>query len=237
MPLITAPEAIIFDLDGVLADTVEYQYQAWRYIAGLIGIPFERGDMDRMRGRQRRDCLLDLLDGRSVTEAEIVRLMALKDEYYLAGIAGMTSANLLPGVMPLIQTARERRLKLGVASSSLSALPVLEKTGLLQMMDAVADGSTVCRSKPAPDIFLWTAGALGVRPSKVIVFEDSRAGVQAARTAGMTVVGVGDGDLTEDAHFRVTSLEEFDLDSLFFPSSTVDGDLNHHTRQGVRNSS
>ncbi len=219
----SVPEAIIFDLDGVLADTIEYQYLAWRHIAGLIGVPFERGDMDRMRGRRRRDCLLDLLGDRAISETEIEHLMKLKDEHYLAGIAGMTSDHLLPGVMALIQAARQRGLKLGVASSSLSARPVLEKTQIIQLMDVVADGSTVCRSKPAPDIFVWVAGALGVRPMNAVVFEDSAAGIEAARTAGMTVVGVGDGKLTVDAHFSVYDLDGFDLDKLFLHLSNVNG--------------
>jgi beta-phosphoglucomutase len=208
------PEAIIFDLDGVLADTIEFHYRAWKNIADMLDVPFGPEDMNRLRGRQRRDCLLDLLGDRPVDEEQIARLMILKDEFYLGDLEQMTSSSLLPGVLDLVLAAKKSRLRLGVASASMTARAVLQKTGLLDYMDAVADGSTVSRSKPAPDIFVWTAGALKVKPKSVIAFEDSRAGVEAARTAGMFVVGVGDGQLTREAHFSVPSLREVALADL-----------------------
>lgn len=220
------PEALIFDLDGVLADTIEYHYRAWKSIADRLDVPFGPEDMNRLRGRQRRDCLLDLLGDRTVDEAEIARLMILKDEFYLADLEQMTSASLLPGVLDLVLTAKKSHLRLGVASASMTARAVLQKTGLLDYMDAVADGSTVSRSKPAPDIFVWVAGALKVRPRRAIVFEDSRAGVEAARTAGMFVVGVGDGQLTQEAHVSVSSLREIVLSDLMDQFRTVN---NHHS--------
>jgi beta-phosphoglucomutase len=210
----TQPEAIIFDLDGVLADTVEFHYRAWKRIADMLDVPFGPEDMNRLRGRQRRDCLLDLLSGRPVDEEQIARLMILKDEFYLADMEQMSAASLLPGVLDLVLSAKKSRLRLGVASASMTAKAVLQKTGLLDYMDAVADGSTVSRSKPAPDIFVWVAGALKVRPNRAIAFEDSGAGVEAARTAGMFVVGVGEGQLTSDAHFSVPSLREVALADL-----------------------
>lgn len=210
----TQPEAVIFDLDGVLADTVEFHYRAWKHIADILDVPFGPEDMNRLRGRQRRDCLLDLLSGRPVDEDEIARLMILKDEFYMADLEQMTPASLLPGVLDFVLAARKSRLRLGVASASMTARAVLQKTNLLAYMDAVADGSTVSRSKPAPDIFVWVAGALRVRPHQAIVFEDSRAGVEAARTAGMFVVGVGDGQLTSQAHFSVPSLRDVVLADL-----------------------
>jgi beta-phosphoglucomutase len=210
----TQPEAIIFDLDGVLADTVEFHYRAWKRIADMLDVPFGPEDINRLRGRQRRDCLLDLLSGRPVDEEQIARLMILKDEFYLADMEQMSAASLLPGVLDLVLSAKKSRLRLGVASASMTAKAVLQKTGLLDYMDAVADGSTVSRSKPAPDIFVWVAGALKVRPNRAIAFEDSGAGVEAARTAGMFVVGVGEGQLTSDAHFSVPSLREVALADL-----------------------
>jgi beta-phosphoglucomutase len=90
----------------------------------------------------------------------------------------------------------------------MTARAVLQKTGLLDYMDAIADGSTVARSKPAPDIFVWVAGALRVRPHQAIAIEDSRAGIEAARTAGMFVVGVGNSLLTDQAHLHVAHLSE-----------------------------
>jgi beta-phosphoglucomutase len=101
----TQPEALIFDLDGVLADTVEFHYRAWKRIADLLDVPFGPDDMNRMRGRQRRDCLLDLLNGRVVDEGEINHLMILKDEFYTADLEQMTAASLLPGVKDFVLAA------------------------------------------------------------------------------------------------------------------------------------
>lgn len=208
-------EALIFDLDGVLADTVDYHFAAWQRIADILDVPFDRAMMNRFRGRQRRDCLLELAgEDLARDAAELDRLMVLKDSYYLEDLQRMTQDDLLPGVWSFIQAATAAQLKLAVASSSMSAIPVLERTGILPYMDVVADGSTVSRSKPAPDIFVWAAGALRTRPVHTIVFEDSSAGVEAARVAGMGVVGVGNQNLTQGAHLHIPNFEHITVSEL-----------------------
>jgi beta-phosphoglucomutase len=103
---------------------------------------------------------------------------------------------------------------LAVASSSYNARAVLEKLGLTSRFDVVADGPTVARAKPFPDIFVWAAGALRVHPSECIVFEDAEAGVIAGRDAGMVVVGVGEPAYLGRAHLVVPDLTAFDLAAL-----------------------
>jgi beta-phosphoglucomutase len=211
------PEAIIFDLDGVLADTTESHYRAWKQIALELGRSFAREDMTRFRGRQRRDCLLDLLGDHQLPETEIERLLILKDTYCQADIATMTAADLLPGVASFVESAYQQGVRQGVASSSANARQVLQQTGLMPYLQAVGDGLTVARSKPAPDIFVWVAGALHVRPADAVVIEDSLVGVEAALKAGMMVVGVGP-DLTGNtlthlyvrdlSHLRLSDLED-----------------------------
>ncbi len=218
----TQPEAVIFDLDGVLADTVEYHYRAWQQIAALLDVPFDRAMMNQFRGRRRQDCLRDLLGERQLSDAEFERYMILKDDIYLQDVAQMTADSLLPGVLSFIAAAHEQGLKLGVASSSQSAKLVLEKTELLPYMAVVGDGTTVQRPKPAPDIFVWVAGALRVRPARAVVFEDSQAGVQAACTAGMFVVGVGEEDFRGRAHLCVAGLHDLQVADLLAQARTVD---------------
>jgi HAD superfamily hydrolase (TIGR01509 family) len=91
---------------------------------------------------------------------------------------------------------------------------VLAKLKLLDRFDVVADGPTVARAKPYPDIFVWTAGALGVSPADTAVVEDAEAGVIAARAAGAFVVGVGDPAQVGAADLVVPTLDGFDLDIL-----------------------
>ena len=102
-------------------------------------------------------------------------------------------------------------LKIGVASSSANAVHVLHRVGLFPLIDVVADGYTVQRSKPAPDIFLWVAGALNARPTEAIAFEDSQAGIEAAQMGGMFVVGVGDQPEAQQADLVVSQLNTMPL--------------------------
>lgn len=206
--------ALIFDLDGVLVNTVNLHFRAWAHLAERHGIAFAEDDMPRIRGRQRRDCLLDLFGERSLTEAEIATYLETKDHYYLDLVRQSKPANLLaPGAEALVDTARARNLKLGVASSSANAITVLRYVGLYDMVEVVADGTTVAHSKPAPDIFIWTAGALGVSPIRCLAFEDSHAGVAAAHQAGMFVVGIG-AQLIDQAHLMLPSFEVMTLENI-----------------------
>lgn len=193
-------EALIFDMDGVLANTIELHYRAWKHIADDAGVPFDRSAMDNLRGLQRRESLERLLGAR-YDDSRYEAYSDLKDHYYEEALEQSPLEELrMPGVLELIAEARRAGLKLGVASASTQAIPTLKRIGLYDTMDAVADGLTVVNSKPAPDIFLWVAGALRVKPAQVVVFEDAAAGVQAARTAGMFVVGIGPAALVGAAH-------------------------------------
>lgn len=207
--------ALIFDLDGVLVNTVGLHAQAWAHLAARHGIAFNESDMPRLRGRQRRDCLLDLFAGQPLTEAEISAYLEIKDRYYLDLLAAAAPDDLLvAGAADLIAATRAQGLKLGVASSSANAIAVLHFVGLYDLLDAVGDGLTVARSKPAPDIFIWTAGALGVSPARCLVFEDSRAGITGARRAGMFAVGIGAPDFTDQAHRIVPDLATVTLSEI-----------------------
>lgn len=208
-------EALIFDLDGVLVNTVDLHFRAWSHIAAAHDIPFSQSDMSRFRGRQRRECLLDLFQGRNLTEAEIAAYLQLKDQFYLDLLYQTAPESLLfPSVSEFIEGAYERHLKVGVASSSANAVPVLHYVGLFDCVQAVADGMMVAHSKPASDIFVWTSGALGVSPIRCIAFEDSHAGIIAARDAGMFTVAVGSEDLTDQAHFTMPDFDSMSLEAV-----------------------
>jgi beta-phosphoglucomutase len=182
------PRAFIFDLDGVIVNTVDLHYRAWKHLFDDLGVPFTRRDMDQMRGVQRRDILLSYTSG--FNEAQIAACLAQKDHFYKRVLAEASREIMHAPVVDLIHAAKRRGLKVGVASSSVNARIVLESVQLLPLFDALADGNTVCRSKPAPDIFVWVAGALGVSPRDAVVVEDGSAGIEGARAAGMFVVGL-----------------------------------------------
>lgn len=185
-------QAFIFDLDGVLTDTAEYHYQAWQRLADEEGIPFSREENDAMRGLARRDSLNVLLKGRVIDEATAQAWMVRKNDYYVALLSHISPNDLLPGVSDFLNAAKADGLKLGVGSASKNARPVLEKLNVLSLFDAVGDGYSVVHGKPAPDLFIWVAGRIGINPAQGVVFEDAAAGVQAAKRGGFFTVGLGD---------------------------------------------
>ena len=90
---------------------------------------------------------------------------------------------------------------------------VLRKLELFDRFTAIADPTKIPRTKPEPDLFMWTAGALGVSPNEAIVIEDAEDGVRAARAAGFRVVGLGNANVHE-AHLRLPSLENARLEAM-----------------------
>lgn len=183
--------ALIFDLDGVITDTAEFHYRSWQRLADEEGIPFTRADNEALRSVSRRESLKRLLKGRPVDEATAQAWMARKQAYFAEFLDKMTPADILPGVLGLLDEARAAGLQTAIASASRNARPVLAKLDLLDRFDAVADGASVVNSKPAPDLLIWAAGRLGISPHQAVVFEDAADGITAALSGGFWAVGVG----------------------------------------------
>jgi kojibiose phosphorylase len=186
--------AVIFDMDGVLTDTVESHFRSWQQVCAQYCVPFTRRDNEKLLGLTRRASLEAILDGRSFPEEQIQEMLRLKNRYFLELIEGMTPRNLLPGVEELLVELGAAGTRIGVASASRNVRVVLRKLGIAHYMQALNDGTSPARSKPAPDAFLSTAHALKVEPTACLAIEDSRAGVQAALLAGMCAVGIGPQD-------------------------------------------
>ncbi len=193
-------QAVIFDMDGVLTNTVEYHYRSWKEILDSYDIPFNRQDNEKLLGLTRRRSLEVVLGGRQMEEEQIQEILKLKNEAFQQSLGQMGPEDLLPGVVSLMKEIRASDLLLGVASASQNAPFVLQKLGIARYFDTIIDGSKVQRSKPAPDIYLRAAKTLRVSPGECLVIEDSEAGVRAALGAGMCVIGVGSEKLVGRAH-------------------------------------
>lgn len=186
------PKAIIFDLDGVLTDTSEYHYQAWKHLADDLGIPFTREENDQyLRGVSRRESLMYIIRGRHYTEAQIEEMMDRKNHYYNELIKNMSPKDLVPGGKQLLQSIRDAGIKIAIASGSKNARTVIECLDIMSYLDAIADGYDIVNSKPAPDIFVFAAGMLDTPTPDCTVLEDAEAGVEAAKKGGMQAVGIG----------------------------------------------
>jgi beta-phosphoglucomutase len=184
-------KAVIFDLDGVLTDTAEYHYLAWKQLAEEEGLSFSRSDNEKLRGVSRRDSLQLILGNRQVAETAMQAMMARKNVYYQQMLSQVSPADLLPGVAALLDELDAASVPYAVASASRNAPDVVARLGLSQRLALVADGSSVVRQKPAPDLFRYAAAKLGFAPAECLVVEDAAAGIAAAVTAGMPALALG----------------------------------------------
>lgn len=184
-------QAFIFDLDGVITDTAEFHYRAWKRLADNEGIPFSRQDNEALRGISRRESLHLLLKGCQITENQALAWMERKNNYYLDLIKEITPGDLLPGARELLEELRAAGLKNALGSASKNAAEVIGRLGIRSLFDAIADGYSVTQPKPAPDLFLYAARQLALPPPACVVVEDAAAGIDAALAGGFRTVGLG----------------------------------------------
>jgi beta-phosphoglucomutase len=182
--------AAIFDLDGVLVKTDHFHYRAWKKLADELGIPFDENVNHRLRGVSRLRSLEIILEAVPGHDYELEPLAERKNNYYVEMIKTITPADLLPGVGELLQNLKQMGVKVGVASTSKNARPVIDSLGIMNMLNTVTDGLACAKAKPAPDVYLKCAKSLSAEPSNCVVVEDAQAGIDGARKAGMFAVGV-----------------------------------------------
>ncbi len=209
-------KACIFDLDGVVVDTAKYHYLAWKRLAHELGFEFKEVHNERLKGVSRMRSLEILLEvgGLICTTSEMEEMAAQKNEWYLEYIRKMTPDEILPGAKELLEELRLHNVKVALGSASKNAPLILERIGLANYFDAILDGNSVSVAKPAPDIFLVAAKALGELPEHCIVFEDAEAGIDAAISAGMRCVGIGSPDNLGRANLVIPNLKQFTYDNL-----------------------
>jgi len=197
-------KGFLFDLDGVIVDTAVFHFQAWRRLAQKLGGDFTEEQNEQLKGVSRVDSLKKIIEwtGATVSDEEFQTLMVEKNEWYLELVQGLGPQDALPGALGFLQTAYDQGIKIALGSASKNAPMILEKLGITPLFTAIIDGNNVVNGKPHPEVFLKGAEALGLEPSECVVFEDSIAGVQAAKTGGMSSVGIGDAEtLQADIHF------------------------------------
>lgn len=197
-------KGFLFDLDGVIVDTAVFHFQAWRRLAQKLGGDFTEEQNEQLKGVSRVDSLKKIIEwtGATVSEEEFLTLMVEKNEWYLELVQGLGPQDALPGALNFLQTAYDQGIKIALGSASKNAPMILEKLSITPLFTAIIDGNNVVNGKPHPEVFLKGAEALGLEPSECVVFEDSIAGVQAAKAGGISSVGIGDAEtLQADIHF------------------------------------
>ncbi len=199
--------AVIFDLDGVITNTVYFHYLSWQQLADEERIPFDKRTHDLgMLGLNREDALCYLLGDRNISPIQQQRLLQRKNDYYLELINELNSEDLLPGIENLLIELYTSGVKIALGSSSKNAELVLQRLGIKHFFNFIADGHSVPNLKPAPDIFLYAAESVAIAPHRCLVVEDAPAGVAAGLAAGMWVLGVGPDDRLAQAHLVLATL-------------------------------
>ena len=181
--------ALIFDLDGVVIDSMPTHTLAWeRYL--------ERNGIDptnveaRMHGKRNDDLVRDLF-GTHLDDAAVFEHGAAKERLFRELISPTFETRLVPGIREFLSEASKTvPLAVGTNAEPANVDFTLNGAGIRQYFRAIVDGSQVARAKPAPDVYLRGAELMGVDPANCIVFEDSPVGIEAARAAGMRVVGL-----------------------------------------------
>ncbi len=209
-------KAFIFDLDGVIVDTAKYHYLAWKNLANSLGFDFTEEQNEQLKGVSRVKSLEILLGVGKVNLSEEKKeaLLKEKNKKYLAYVNTMTSAEILPGVNKLLQFLEANKIKFALGSASKNAPLILEKVGLLKRFYAIVDGNDVTKAKPDPEVFLIGAKKLNTAPENCIVVEDAIAGIQAANSAKMTSIGIGDKTVLSEADYVFESMNEITSDFL-----------------------
>jgi beta-phosphoglucomutase len=208
-------QAFIFDLDGVITDTAEYHYLAWKALGEELGIPFTREFNEELKGVSRMDSLEKILAlgsrGNDFSLEEKEALATKKNEHYVRLIANISPDDILPGIKDLITEIKAKGYRLGLASVSKNAFTVMDSLGLKGEFDIIVDAATIAKGKPNPEIFLTAAKLLNVDPSACIGIEDAAAGVDSIKDAGMFAVGVGSETSLAKADIIYSSTEQLSL--------------------------
>jgi beta-phosphoglucomutase len=180
--------ALVFDLDGVVIDSMPLHTEAWRVYLERLGIASPEIE-ERMHGR-RNDEIVSYFLGAGLSASEVFEHGAAKERLFREMMRPQLQEHLVPGIAEFLERANGTPIGLATNAEPANLDFVLDGTGLRARFNVIVDGHQVSRPKPFPDIYLKTAALLNVAPGHCVVFEDSPTGIQAARASGAKVVAV-----------------------------------------------
>jgi beta-phosphoglucomutase len=205
-------KGLIFDLDGVLVDTVPVHFLAWQRMFEDHGYKFGKREYRKLvDGRPRFDGARAVMVNHS--DQEVREAADKKNDYYVEVIE-KGEFQVFDAAVALVRESQKSGYGLAAASSSANAKAVLRKAGLLDAFSVVIGGDDVEKGKPNPEIFLTAAKGLGLAVHECIVIEDSSSGVQAAKSGGFYCVGLQHEEHADDlqgADEIVSSLTELNI--------------------------
>jgi len=211
-------EAVIFDLDGVITDSAEFHYRAWKSLADELGIYFDRDINERLKGVPRMESLEIILEKDTTpgrfTDNEKQALADKKNKDYVKLIKTIVPADILPGILGLLHELKDKKIKTAIASASRNAATIIERLEIAHLFDFIADAGAIKNQKPAPDVFLVAAENISVPPVNCVGVEDAGAGIVAVKAAGMLAIGIGKEENLKGADLVLSSTAELTLDCI-----------------------
>ncbi len=210
-------KAAIFDLDGVVVDTVPLHFKAWKRMFTEYGMKFTFRDYkEKVDGIPRVDGGRAILT--ELSTQELVRATDKKQKYFLEYLK-KEKIPVFKTTIKLIKELKSKGVKIAIISSSKNSPYILKKTGVIRFTDVVVDGKDITKGKPHPQIFLIAAEKMGLEQRSCVVFEDAVLGVKAAKRAKMFCVGVdrhNDPERLKGADIIVKDLKEISYNKLIY---------------------
>ncbi|MBN1823370.1 MAG: beta-phosphoglucomutase family hydrolase [Endomicrobiales bacterium] len=208
-------KAGIFDMDGIVIDTVPFHFEAWKKMFSEYGKAFTFDDYkQKVDGIPRIDGARAILA--DLSPEGLKKATDTKQKYFLE-LLDKEKIPVFQSTVRLIEEIRERGIKTAIITSSKNCSYILKKAKLEYLFDAKVDGNDITKGKPDPQIFLMAADKLSAKNKGCIVFEDAVLGVEAAKRAGMMCVGVdryGKPERLSKADIVVSDLKEMNLGKL-----------------------
>ena len=203
-------KGVIFDLDGVIVSTDKLHYEAWNQIAKEENIYFDEEINNRLRGVSRMESLEIILEKASkvYSNDEKVALATKKNNLYVASLSSLSRADLLDGVYETLMSLKENKIKIAIGSSSKNTVKILEQLEIKDMFDVIVDGNMIKHSKPHPEVFTKARRKMFLEKDEVLVVEDAKAGIEAAKKAKIKAVGINGADLFEESDYKIKNIKE-----------------------------
>lgn len=207
-------EAVIFDLDGLLADTEVISLKVYQELLKDFGIPFTEETYSREYSGHREEenvqRFLDTYDLPWNFDQTLEKVYELEARILAKGV------NLKKGAKKLLAFLQREGIPIALATSSVEsrARMILDSNGILSLFDHLVFAKDVKRSKPYPDMFLKACSDLNVLPENCLVLEDSEAGIEAANRAGIPVICIPDLKMPAQSFLNKTEQVFQDLDAV-----------------------
>ncbi len=193
--------AFIFDLDGVITETSEYHFMAWKTVCKKIGYDLSRKKNEELKGVNRNKCLDMIMEWGKIrlSEKEIESLLEAKNNIYKDYIKDLNENDVCEGVLNFINDAIKNNIKIALYSASRNAKRILCQLKIIDLFTVIIDGNNVSNAKPDPEGFKIAADLTKTNTKDCVVFEDSISGIEGANKLNMYTVGIGSRDVLKNA--------------------------------------